>query len=106
MITYLLVIFPYGFYEDSKGIMNALKIIGRYERVIDDNMPVYLKDEIKYQIFCIDHSRFKLPQVAVQNMVNSLSKKSVEVSNVVTTNPSEWLKKNGYETEVTDEEFL
>ena len=86
--------------------MNALSITGRYKKVIDDNMPVYLKNKNKHQIFCIDHSRFRQPEISVSNMVNSLSNKGVDVIRVVTENPSEWLKKNGYETEVFDEKLL
>ena len=103
MLTYLLVIFPYGSYGNVKGIMNALSITGKYKRVIDDNMPVYLKDKSKHQIFCIDHSRFRQPKIAVSDMVNSLSNKRVDIIRVVTDKPSEWLKKNGYETETTEE---
>ena len=106
MITYLLVVFPYGSYQEAKGTMNTLAITGKYERVVDDNMPVYLKGGIQYQVFCIDHNRFKLPEAAVKNMVTSLEKKGLNTIDVLTENPSEWLKKNGYATEVLDEKFL
>lgn len=106
MIKYLLVVFPHGSYENSKSVMNALAVTGKYKRIISDRMPVYLKEGHKYQVFCIDHSRFKLPRVAVGNMVNSLSHKKVEVNSAIIDNPSVWLAKNGYEAEAADEKFL
>ena len=115
MITYLLMIFPHNVnvvdeknpsktYEDAKDIMDSWGVKGDHVGVLSKYMPVYIKDVLEYQIFCIDSDRIDATDftASVESKKSALKLNGLDVVSVLTDNIQKWLKDNGYVLKVTE----
>ena len=111
---YLLILFPYKpkeaeeeyskTYEDAKEIMDGWKMTGKYDSVLPKQMPIWSKDKINYQVFCIHSKRIQSKDVttSVEEKKDALKLKDLDIDYVFTENPNLWLNKNTYQQETAE----
>ena len=93
----------YKIQEDNwtslKSFCEALSIDGVYEKVIDRTAPIYLKDGMEYQVFCLDTDRLR----GISDLDDFVFSQSQSLKTLwpsvylgISISPAEWLEQNGF----------
>jgi hypothetical protein len=91
-MQYIIALFPKDQYDTIKAEIENIKATPSYEQIIDENAPIYLKDNIEYMCGCIAARRIPFDTVAPEGLIYD-----------ITENPSKWLTDNGFERPVVEE---
>ena len=85
-------------YLDYKSLLEEYSITGSYVDVVSTKEPIYIKDDVKYQLVAIDASRIVVGDKTIeQGLID------YELHGTVTDDLKGWLAENGYEAELKAE---
>ena len=87
-------------YIDTSTVPNAWPVNGEWDQVIDDKGPIYLKDNNRYHVYCLDADRIDLADVKSfisKEETDFSGLANIELRHVTELTAQEWLGNNGYE---------
>lgn len=87
-------------YINTSTVLNAWPVNGDWDQVIDDKGPIYLKDNNRYHVYCLDADRIDLADVKsfiYREETDFSGIANIELGHITKLTAQEWLEKNGYE---------